>query len=163
GVFAWLGSAVATGAGALVGGAAVTTITWVVCCAAPTWVVGLAVMGVGVTTALALQPFGGWLLLLGLSTLVTSAILLLRQLSGRSSRGAHTPGGAAAIGGGAVVLLPPPSPPPADVASLAPARPALDRGRVEIWDVSVRFRSGGKTIRALENTSVDISPGSFVC
>ena len=52
---------------------------------------------------------------------------------------------------------------PADVASLAPARPALDRGRVEIWDVSVRFRSGGKTIRALENTSVDISPGSFVC
>ena len=52
---------------------------------------------------------------------------------------------------------------PVDVASLARARPALDRGRVEIWDVSVRFRSGGKTIRALENTSVDISPGSFVC
>jgi len=50
-----------------------------------------------------------------------------------------------------------------DVASLAPPRPALDRGRVEIWDVSVRFRSGGKTIHALENTSVDISPGSFVC
>ena len=86
GVFAWLGSAVATGAGALVGGAAATTITWVVCCAAPTWVVGLAVMGVGVTTALALQPFGGWLLLLGLSTLVTSTILLLRRLSGRRSR-----------------------------------------------------------------------------
>jgi NitT/TauT family transport system ATP-binding protein len=49
------------------------------------------------------------------------------------------------------------------VASLARARPALDRGRIEIWDVSVRFRSGGRTIRALENTSVDISPGSFVC
>jgi len=91
GVFAWLGSAVATGAGALVGGAAATTITWVVCCAAPTWVVGLAVMGVGVTTALALQPFGGWLLLLGLSTLVTSAILLLRQLSGGRSRDATIP------------------------------------------------------------------------
>jgi len=91
GVFAWLGSAVATGAGALVGGAAATTITWVVCCAAPTWVVGLAVMGVGVTTALALQPFGGWLLLLGLSTLVMSAILLLRQLSGRRSLDATIP------------------------------------------------------------------------
>ena len=52
---------------------------------------------------------------------------------------------------------------PVDVASLARARPALDRGRVEIWDVSVRFRSGGKTIHALENTSVDIIAGSFVC
>lgn len=91
GIFVRLGSSVATGAGALVGGAAVTTITWVLCCAAPTWVVGLAVMGVGVTTALALQPFGGSLLLLGLSTLVTSAILLLRQLSGRGSRDATVP------------------------------------------------------------------------
>lgn len=91
GILARLGSPVATGAGALVAGAAATTITWVVCCAAPTWVVGLAVMGVGVTTALALQPFGGWLVLLGLSTLVTSAILLLRQLSGRRSRDATIP------------------------------------------------------------------------
>jgi NitT/TauT family transport system ATP-binding protein len=39
----------------------------------------------------------------------------------------------------------------------------LDQGRVEIWDVSVKFRSGGRTIQALENTSVDIGPGSFVC
>ena len=91
GILARLGSPVATGAGALVASAAATTITWVVCCAAPTWVVSLAVMGVGVTTALALQPFGGWLLLLGLSTLVTSAILLLRQLSGRRSRDATIP------------------------------------------------------------------------
>jgi hypothetical protein len=88
GIFARLGSSAATGAGAIVAGAAATTITWVVCCAAPTWVVGFAVLGVGVTTALALQPFGGWLLLLGLSTLVMSAILLLRQLSPRRSRDA---------------------------------------------------------------------------
>ena len=91
GILARLGSPVATGAGALVASAAATTITWVVCCAAPTWVVSLAVMGVGVTTALALQPFGGLLLLLGLSMLVTSAILLLRQLSGRRSRDATVP------------------------------------------------------------------------
>jgi hypothetical protein len=88
GIFARLGSSAATGAGAIVAGAAATTITWVVCCAAPTWVVGFAVLGVGVTTTLALQPFGGWLLLLGLSTLVMSAILLLRQLSPRRSRDA---------------------------------------------------------------------------
>ncbi len=91
GVSARLGSSAATGAGALVAGAASTTITWVVCCAAPTWVVGLSVMGVGVTTALALQPFGGWLSLLGLSALVASAILILRQLSGRRSRDASIP------------------------------------------------------------------------
>jgi hypothetical protein len=90
-VSAWLGSSIATGAGALVAGAAATTITWVVCCATPTWIVGLAVMGVGVTTALALQPLGGWLSLLGLSALVASAILLLRQLSGRKSRDATIP------------------------------------------------------------------------
>jgi hypothetical protein len=91
GVSARLGSAVATGAGALAAGAAAITITWVVCCAAPTWIVGLAVMGVGVTTALALQPLGGWLSLLGLSALVASEILLLRQLSGRRSRDATIP------------------------------------------------------------------------
>ncbi len=80
-----LGAAMTTTAGALVAGASATTITWVVCCAAPTWVVGLAVMGVGVTTALALQPFGDWLSLLGLSVLDAIAVLLLRQLSGRRS------------------------------------------------------------------------------
>jgi len=52
---------------------------------------------------------------------------------------------------------------PIDVASLAPAETALDQGYVEIWDVSVKFRSGGRTIHALENTSVKIDPGSFVC
>src|SRR5262249_59283086 len=57
GIFARLGSSVATGAGALVAGAAATTITWVVCCAAPTWVVGLAVMVVGVTPGLSFHPF----------------------------------------------------------------------------------------------------------
>ena len=52
---------------------------------------------------------------------------------------------------------------PVDVASRARARTALDQGCVEIWDVSVKFRGGGRTVHALENTSVDIGPGSFVC
>jgi len=90
-VSARLGSLAATGAGAFVAGAAAITITWVVCCAAPTWVVGLSVMGVGVATALALAPLGGWLSLLGFSTLVASAILLLRQLSKRRSRDVTIP------------------------------------------------------------------------
>ncbi|HZP75497.1 MAG TPA: ABC transporter ATP-binding protein [Pseudolabrys sp.] len=36
-------------------------------------------------------------------------------------------------------------------------------GHVEIWDVSVTFRRGSTVNHALENTSVDIAPGSFVC
>src|SRR5262249_21356538 len=168
GIFARLGSSVATGAGALVAGAAATTITWVVCCAAPTWVVGLAVMGVGVTTALALQPFGGSLLLLGLSTLVTSAILLLRQLSGRRSRDAAIRCCSRPLHGrrrdtDAREIITRRCGGPCSGPPCAPSPAGRDCGRVEIWDVSVRFRSGGKTIHALENTSVDISPGSFAC
>src|SRR5262249_62175198 len=52
---------------------------------------------------------------------------------------------------------------PADVASLAPARSALDQGRIEIWEVSVKFRSGARTVQGLEKTSVVISPGSLRC
>jgi NitT/TauT family transport system ATP-binding protein len=52
---------------------------------------------------------------------------------------------------------------PVGVANLAPARSALDQGRIQIWEVSVKFRSGARTVHALENTSVDIGPGSFVC
>jgi len=36
-------------------------------------------------------------------------------------------------------------------------------GRVEIWNVSVSFRQGSIVNHALQNTSVDIKPGSFVC
>jgi sulfonate transport system ATP-binding protein len=53
--------------------------------------------------------------------------------------------------------------PRVDVVARAPAPAPGAQGRVEIWDVSVQFRSGGKTIHALENTSVDIGAGSFVC
>jgi len=52
-------------------------------------------------------------------------------------------------------------PPRLDVVAHAP--PQSERGRVEIWDLSVAFRRDGATTRALENTSVDVLPGSFVC
>jgi len=79
-----LGTLSAAASGTLLAGAATTTITWVVCCAAPTWVVGLAVMGLSVATALALQPIGGWLVLGGLSALAVPAIALAAVLSERS-------------------------------------------------------------------------------
>jgi hypothetical protein len=69
--------------GAVMAGVASMTITWVVCCAAPTWIVGLALLGVSVATAFALQPIGGWLTLLGIAMLSTTALALARLLSER--------------------------------------------------------------------------------
>jgi hypothetical protein len=86
-----LGTAAVVATGAMSAGAAATTITWVVCCAAPSWVVGLAVMGMSVTTALALQPIGGLLSWLGLALLAGMAFWLARQVSGRRVGAVATP------------------------------------------------------------------------
>jgi hypothetical protein len=70
----------ATGIGATLVGFTGITMMWVVCCAAPTWAVGLALLGVGVSTAFAVQPFGvsialaGFLVLLGATWLLARAI-----------------------------------------------------------------------------------------
>jgi len=49
------------------------TMSWVVCCATPTWVVGLSMMGlVGISTALWLQPWGTWLWTLGFIVLLAA-------------------------------------------------------------------------------------------
>ncbi len=78
-----LGASVGAAGGALMAGVASMTITWVVCCAAPTWIVGLAVLGVSVATAFALQPIGGWLSLIGILLLAAIAMGLARRLTGR--------------------------------------------------------------------------------
>lgn len=75
----------ATG-GALMAGVTSMTITWVVCCGAPTWIAGLAVLGLSVATAFALQPIGGWLMLLGMLTLSATALALTGWLSERKSK-----------------------------------------------------------------------------
>lgn len=46
------------------------TLSWVVCCATPTWVVGLAIMGLGVSTSLWLEPLGAWLSCAGFAALL---------------------------------------------------------------------------------------------
>jgi len=73
-------SAVAGGA-TLLAGLSTMTITWVVCCAAPTWVVGLAVAGVSVATAFAIAPIGGWLTLFGIGSLIAVALALAGLLT----------------------------------------------------------------------------------
>lgn len=57
--------AVATGGAASLGLSS-ATLTWVVCCAAPSWVVVLSLLGLSSGTALALAPLGGLLRLGGM-------------------------------------------------------------------------------------------------
>ncbi|MCV3273299.1 hypothetical protein [Roseobacter sinensis] len=47
-----------TGFGALLVAMTNATMSWVVCCATPSWVVGLAMLGLGVSTSLALETMG---------------------------------------------------------------------------------------------------------
>lgn len=83
-----LAAAGAVTAAGLAAGAASVTMTWVVCCAAPSWVVGLSVIGVGVTTALALAPAGPWLVLCAITVLVLLPPVLAPRLAGHT---AHVP------------------------------------------------------------------------
>lgn len=55
------------------------TMTWVVCCATPSWVVGLAMLGVGVSTALWLEWAGPWLTFVGFVLLIGTAAILVRR------------------------------------------------------------------------------------
>lgn len=52
------------------------TMSWVVCCAAPSWVVGLAMLGLGVSTSLALESMGPALNLAGFGLLLTTIVFL---------------------------------------------------------------------------------------
>jgi hypothetical protein len=73
--------AAAIGAGAALVGLTSVTLTWVVCCATPSWVVGLAMLGLGVSTALAIEPLGAPLTAAGFALLLAG--ILLRAHVGR--------------------------------------------------------------------------------
>jgi hypothetical protein len=68
--------ATATGLGAALVGFASITVMWVVCCASPTWAVALALLGVGVSTAFALQPFGIDITLAGFGLMLAASYVL---------------------------------------------------------------------------------------
>lgn len=52
------------------------TMSWVVCCATPSWVVGLAMLGLGVSTSLALESMGPFLSISGFSLLLVACLFL---------------------------------------------------------------------------------------
>lgn len=80
-----------TGAGALMVAMTNATMSWVVCCATPSWVVGLAMLGLGVSTSLALESMGPILTWLGFGTLFA----LVLFLAWRKGRPMPTPKGVA--------------------------------------------------------------------
>lgn len=77
------GLTVATGAGTVLVAMTNATMSWVVCCAAPSWVVGLAMLGLGVSTSLAIQDFGTLISGSGFAVLGTLAFYLALSKSRR--------------------------------------------------------------------------------
>ena len=65
-----------TGLGALLVAMTNATMSWVVCCATPSWVVGLAMLGLGVSTSLALETMGPVLTYAGFGTLIALVFFL---------------------------------------------------------------------------------------
>lgn len=68
-------SKVATGFGATFVALASMTMSWVVCCSTPTWVVGLAMMGLGVSASLWLEPVGVWVNIAGYAALALAVYI----------------------------------------------------------------------------------------
>lgn len=65
-----------TGVGTILVAMTNATMSWVVCCAAPSWVVGLAMLGLGVSTSLALETMGPLLNAAGFGLLVAMIFFL---------------------------------------------------------------------------------------
>ncbi|MAY32642.1 MAG: hypothetical protein CMM86_08560 [Rhodovulum sp.] len=80
----------ATGLGALLIAMTNATMSWVVCCATPTWVVGLAMLGLGVSSSLALERVGPVFSIFGFALLVA----MIFTLAWRRARQTAEPKGA---------------------------------------------------------------------
>ncbi len=70
------GLAFGTGVGGILIAMTNATMSWVVCCATPSWVVGLAMLGLGVSTSLALETMGPALSGAGLLVLLSVIFIL---------------------------------------------------------------------------------------
>lgn len=66
------GAGAASGIGAGLVGLSSLTMSWVVCCATPSWIVGLAMLGMSVSTATWLESFGPWLNAIGFALLLAA-------------------------------------------------------------------------------------------
>ena len=69
----------ATGGGTALVGLSSATLSWVVCCATPTWVVSLAMLGMSASTALWLEPLGDVITYSGFALLLLAVFWLARR------------------------------------------------------------------------------------
>jgi hypothetical protein len=67
------------GGGAALVGFSSASLSWVVCCAAPTWVVSLAMLGMSVPLAFWLEPFGQLITASGFILLLACVAVLARR------------------------------------------------------------------------------------
>jgi len=72
----------AAGTGAVLFGITNISLTWVVCCATPSWVVSLTLLGLDSAVSLSLQPYGVWLALTG--ALLSAGVTLWLVRRGRA-------------------------------------------------------------------------------
>lgn len=84
------GASAAAGFGASLVALTNVTMSWVVCCATPNWVVGLAMMGLGVSTSLAVDPYGSTIALSGFGLLLLSILYLAWRRTRRVPSGARS-------------------------------------------------------------------------
>lgn len=75
---------VTAGFGAIFVSLASITMSWVVCCSTPTWVVGLAMMGLGVSTSLWLEPLGLFVSSIGFVLLIVALFIAAGRSEQRS-------------------------------------------------------------------------------
>jgi hypothetical protein len=68
-----------TSIGALGAGLTCITLYWVICHSGPTWVVSLAILGIDVSNAFAIEPLGATLSFAGAAILVASALLTIYE------------------------------------------------------------------------------------
>ncbi|MFT5082472.1 MAG: hypothetical protein ACI9Y1_000497 [Lentisphaeria bacterium] len=80
-----LGSKIASSLGTGLFALTSITMSWVVCCATPTWIVGLAMMGLGVSTSLWMEPIGLWLNILGFILMFSALLVVVGEYSGSRS------------------------------------------------------------------------------
>lgn len=76
----------AAGVGSGLVGMGSATLTWVACCATPSWVVGLSMLGLSSSLALTLQPFGKVINVLGMALVLWIIFLQLKSIASNTAR-----------------------------------------------------------------------------
>ena len=146
-----------TSLGAFCAGLTSTTVFSVACCAVPSWAGSLTVLGVETSLAFAIEPFGPIASMVGLASSSSqrfgSPVRLVR--CGMPRRCSQF-GARVMLSNAVATPFASPRQPPRP-------HPGAAAGLVEIDHVTIVFGKGRKAHKAVEETSIRIEPGEFVC